>query len=128
MERQIVSSGNPMERQVGYSRAVRIGDRVWVSGTAPMWPDGSVDPDPGAQARRCLEIIGGALAELGSRFDDVVRGRIYVIDARDFTAVAGAYAEVFAEIRPALTGVVVAALLDPRWKVEIEVDAVVSGP
>jgi enamine deaminase RidA (YjgF/YER057c/UK114 family) len=126
VERQIVSSGNPMEREVGYCRAVRVGDRVWVSGTAPVWADGSVDPDPGVQARRCLEIIGAALAEAGSGFADVVRGRIYATDAADFPAVAAAYGEVFAGIRPALTGVVVAALLDPRWKVEIEVDAVVS--
>jgi enamine deaminase RidA (YjgF/YER057c/UK114 family) len=127
MERQLVSSGNTMEESVGYCRAVRVGERVWVSGTAPVWPDGSVDPDPGAQARRCLEIIGAALAELGAGFADVVRGRIYAVDADDFGAIAAAYGEVFARIRPALTGVVVAALLDPSWKVEIEVDAVVGS-
>ena len=126
MERRAVSSGNPMEQSVGYSRAVRVGDRVCVSGTCAVWPDGSVDPDVGAQARRCLEIIGAALTELGASFADVVRTRMYVVDAGDFPAVAAAHGEVFAAVRPASTGVVVAALLDPRWKVEIEVEAVTA--
>ena len=126
MERQVVSSGNPMEQAVGYSRAVRLGDRVWVSGTCAVWPDGSVDPDVGTQARRCLEIIGAALEELGSSFADVGRTRMYVVDAGDFPAVAATHGEVFASVRPASTGVVVAALLDPRWKVEIEVEAVTA--
>jgi enamine deaminase RidA (YjgF/YER057c/UK114 family) len=126
MERRAVSSGNPMEQSVGYSRAVRVGDRVCVSGTCAVWPDGSVDPDVGTQARRCLEIIGAALEELGASFADVVRTRMYVVDAGDFAAVAAAHGEVFGSVRPASTGVVVAALLDPRWKVEIEVEAVTA--
>ncbi len=126
MERRAVSSGNPMEQSVGYSRAVRVGDRVCVSGTCAVWPDGSVDPDVGAQARRCLEIIGAALAEAGATFADVVRTRMYVVDAGDFPPVAAAHGEVFGSVRPASTGVVVAALLDPRWKVEIEVEAVTA--
>jgi enamine deaminase RidA (YjgF/YER057c/UK114 family) len=126
LDRRRVASGNPMEAVVGYSRAVRVGDQVHVSGTCAVWPDGEVDPDPGAQARRALEIVGGALGEVGASFADVVRTRIYLVDAADFAAVAAVHGEVFGDIRPACTGVVVAALLDPRWKVEIEADAVIS--
>jgi enamine deaminase RidA (YjgF/YER057c/UK114 family) len=115
-----------MEQVVGYSRAVRVGDRVVVAGTCAVWPDGSVDPDPGVQARRALEIIGAALGEAGASFADVVRTRLYVVDAADFPAVGEAHGEVFADVRPACTGVVVQALLDPRWKVEIEAEAVVG--
>jgi enamine deaminase RidA (YjgF/YER057c/UK114 family) len=115
-----------MEAEVGYCRAVRVGDRVWVSGTAPVWPDGSVDPDVGAQARRCIEIIAAALAEAGATLADVVRSRIYLVDAQDFDAVAAVHGEAFGDVRPACTGIVVVALLDPRWKVELEVDAVLA--
>lgn len=115
------------ERAVGYSRAVRVDDRVWVSGTAPVRDDGDVDTDVGDQARRCFEIIGAALSEAGSSFADVVRSRIFIVDADEFPAVAAVHGEVFAEIRPACTGVVVAALLDPRWRVEIEVEAVIGS-
>ena len=99
-------------------------DRIWVAGTAPIWPDGSVAGDAGDQARRCFEIIGAALAELGSSLADVVRVRVYLVDAADFDAVAAVHGELFRDVRPVNTTVVVAALLDPRWKVEIEVDAV----
>jgi enamine deaminase RidA (YjgF/YER057c/UK114 family) len=122
--RQRISSGSPWELVVGYSRAVRVGPRVVVAGTAPQWPDESVDPDPGAQARRCLEIIGAALEQAGASFADVVRTRIYLVDAGDFDAVSKAHGEVFRDIRPANTTVVVAALLNPAWKVEIEAEAV----
>lgn len=121
-----VGSGNPMERTVGYSRAVRVGDQVHVAGTCAVWPDGSVDPDAGAQARRALQIVGEALGEVGASFADVVRTRLYLVDVADFDAVAAVHGEVFGDIRPACTGVVVDALLDARWKVEIEVDAVIS--
>lgn len=121
--RQLISSGSPWELVVGYSRAVRVGDHISVAGTAPQWPDGEVDPDPGVQARRCLTIIGDALAEAGAGFGDVVRTRVYLVDAADFTAVSAAHGEVFRDIRPVNTTVVVAALLDPAWKVEIEVEA-----
>jgi enamine deaminase RidA (YjgF/YER057c/UK114 family) len=119
-----VSSGSPFEASVGYCRAVAVGERIFVSGTAPQWPDGSVAPDAGDQARRCFEIIGAALAELGSGLEDIVRVRVYLVDAADFPAVAAVHGELFAEIRPTNTTVVVAALLDPRWKVEIETEAV----
>lgn len=111
---------------MGYSRAVRVGARVVVAGTAPQWPDEHVEPDPGVQARRCLEIIGAALEEAGASFADVVRTRVYLVDAADFTAVSEAHGEVFRDIRPANTTLVVAALLNPAWKVEIEVEAVVD--
>jgi enamine deaminase RidA (YjgF/YER057c/UK114 family) len=121
--RRLVSSGSPFEERIGFSRAVRIGDRVAVSGTAPIWPDGSCDPDPEVQARRCLQIIAAALNEAGASLADVIRTRIFLTDAADVDAVGRAHAEVFGDLRPAATMVVVAALLDPRWKVEIEAEA-----
>ena len=106
MERRRVSSGSPFEPQVGFSRAVRVGQRVLVSGTAPVWPDGSCDPDPANQARRCLAIILAALTELGARPTDVVRTRTYLIDRDDWEAIGRVHGEVFGEIRPASTMVV----------------------
>src|SRR5918999_5814545 len=124
--RQRVSSGSPFETTIGFSRAVRAGQHVFVSGAAPVWPDGSCDPDPAAQTRRCLEIIVAALAEAGAGPEDVVRTRTFLIDVADAGPVGTVHGEVFGEIRPASTMVAVAALLDPRWKVEIEAEAVVS--
>jgi enamine deaminase RidA (YjgF/YER057c/UK114 family) len=125
-ERRRVSSGSPYEPVIGFSRAIRVGDRVLVSGTAPIWPDGSVDPDPSAQARRCLEIVGAALAEAGAALTDVVRTRTFLVDAADAEVVGGVHGEVFGDVRPASTMVVVVGFLDPRWKVEIEVEAIVA--
>jgi enamine deaminase RidA (YjgF/YER057c/UK114 family) len=122
-----VSSASPFEATIGFSRAVRVGERVMVSGTAPIEPDGSVDPDPRAQARRCLEIIRSALAAAGARMEDVVRTRVFLVDAADAEAVSAAHGEAFADIRPAATMVVVVALLDPRWRVEIEAEAILSA-
>ena len=122
-----MSSGSPFEPKVGFSRAVRVGERVLVSGTAPVWPDGSCDPDPEAQAKRCLEIIVEALREAGAGPEHVVRTRMYLVDAADQDSVARAHRAVFSEVRPAATMIVVGALLDPRWKVEIEAEAVVAG-
>lgn len=127
MERVNVQSGSPFEDAIGFSRAVRVGDRVLVSGTAPIWPDGSVDPDPTAQARRCLEIAVQALGQAGGAASDVVRTRTYLVDAADAEAVGEAHREVFSGIRPASTMVVVGGLLDPRWKVEIEMEAVLGS-
>jgi enamine deaminase RidA (YjgF/YER057c/UK114 family) len=121
------SSGSPFEPRVGFSRALRIGSRVLVAGTAPVWADGSCDPDPEAQARRCLEIIVAALAEAGATPGDVVRTRMFITDAGDAEAVGRAHAEVFADVRPVATMVVVAGLLDSRWKVEIEAEADTRG-
>jgi enamine deaminase RidA (YjgF/YER057c/UK114 family) len=126
MDRLNVQSGSPFEASIGFSRAVRVGDRVVVSGTAPIWPDGSVDPDPRAQARRCLEIMLAALGEAGGRAADVIRTRTYLLDAADANSVGEAHHEVFSGIRPASTMVVVNGLLDPRWKVEMELEAVVE--
>ena len=124
--RQNVSSGSPYEPAIGFSRAVRVGDRVWVSGTAPVWPDDFVDPDPGLQTRRCLEIIATALAEAGAGLEHVVRTRQFIVDRVDADAVGRAHGEAFGDIRPASTMVIVAGLLDPRWRVEIEADAVID--
>lgn len=103
-----------------------MGDRVLVSGTAPIWPDGSVDPDPYVQTKRCLEIIATALEQAGASLADVVRTRMFLVDPADQDAVGRAHGEVFGDIRPAATMVVAAALLDARWKVEIEAEAQVS--
>jgi enamine deaminase RidA (YjgF/YER057c/UK114 family) len=125
-ERRRVASGSPYEPVVGFSRALRVGDRVLVSGTAPIWPDGSCDPDPEAQAVRCLEIILAALAEAGAGPEHVVRTRMYLVDPADWEAVGRAHGAAFADVRPAATMVVVAGLLDPRWRVEMEAEAVVG--
>ena len=126
-DRQRVSSGSPYDAVIGFSRALRVGDRVLIAGTAPIWPDGSCDPDVTVQARRCLEIILAALAEGGASAADVIRTRIYLADARDAEAVSHVHGEVFGSIRPATTMVVVAALVDPRWRLEIEAEAIVGS-
>jgi enamine deaminase RidA (YjgF/YER057c/UK114 family) len=125
-ERKRVESGSPFEPTIGFSRAVRVGDRVCVSGTGPIWEDGSFDDDVGAQARRCLQIIVSALEGLGASAADVVRTRIYLTDPADIDAVGPVHAEFFGEARPAATAVVVVGFLDPRWKVEIEAEALVG--
>jgi enamine deaminase RidA (YjgF/YER057c/UK114 family) len=126
VQRQLVSSGSPWELVVGYSRAVRVGDRVFVAGTSPQWPDGSVDPDVEVQTRRCFEIIGDALAEAGGSLADIVRTRLFLVDVGDMDAVQRVHGELLGEVRPACTGLIVAGLLDPRWRVEIEADAVLA--
>ena len=117
----------PLEQTFGYSRAIVAGDRIFVSGTAPVMPDGA-DPPPDAygQARRCLEIILAALAEAGSGPEHVVRTRMYLTRADDIEEVGRAHGEVFGGARPATTGIVVAALFDPRWLVEIEAEAIIG--
>jgi enamine deaminase RidA (YjgF/YER057c/UK114 family) len=125
-ERKRVSSGSPFEPTIGFSRAVRVGNRVLVAGTAPIWPDGHVDPDPETQARRCLEIIVDALERAGATRAEVVRTRMFLTDAAHADAVGRAHGAVFGAVRPAATMVVVAALLDPRWVVEIEAEAIVG--
>lgn len=124
MERQHARSGSPYESTIGFSRAVRVGTTIAVSGTTPVWPDGSVDPDPTVQTRRCWEIALTALEELGGTVDDVVRTRQYVVDPADAEAVGAVHGDIFKHVMPASTMVVVAGLLDPRWKVEIELDAI----
>jgi enamine deaminase RidA (YjgF/YER057c/UK114 family) len=127
MERQLVSSGSPYEPVFGYSRAVRVGQHVSVAGTAPIMADGGEPPvDAYGQTRRCLEIILAALAEAGAAADDVIRTRVYATRAEDFDDVARAHGEVFSDIRPASAYIVVDALVDPRWLVELEADAIVA--
>jgi enamine deaminase RidA (YjgF/YER057c/UK114 family) len=127
VERRLISSGAAFEQRVGYSRAVVADGHVYVSGTAPIMPD-DADPPPDAfgQARRCLEIVCAALREAGTGPENVVRTRIYVTSADLIDDVGRAHREVFADARPATTGIV-ARLLDPRWLVEIEADALLPG-
>lgn len=125
MERRLISSAQPLEERYGYSRAVVADGRVWVSGTVATMPDGADPPaDAEAQARRALEIVVAALADAGARPEHVVRTRIYVLRAEDMDAIGRVHAEVFGAARPATTALVV-GLLDPRWLVEFEAEAVV---
>jgi len=121
--RQRAVSGSPFEGTIGFSRAVRSGRRVLVSGTAPVWPDGSCPEDVETQARRCFDIIVEALHAVQATVADVVRTRMYLTSAADAEVVGAVHGELFADVRPAATMVVVAGLLDPRWKVEIEAEA-----
>lgn len=129
MERRSVSSGSPFEASVGFSRAVRVGERVLVAGTAPIAVGGgcAAPGDGYGQARRCLEIVGEALAEAGASLGDVVRTRIYLTEVDAWQGVARAHAEVLGAVRPVSTVVVVAGLLDPSWLVEIEAEAVTGA-
>ena len=124
-ERQRITSGSPFEPTIGFSRALRVDDRVWVSGTGPVWPDNFCPDDPGAQARRCFEIVLAALAEAGAHPEDVVRTRMFLTSAADADAVSAVHGELFGDIRPAATMIVIAGLLDPRWKVEVEAEALI---
>ena len=125
-ERVSVASGSPFEAEYGFSRALRVGNRVLVAGTAPIWADGSCTEDAETQALRCFEIIATALAEAGGSMSEVVRTRMFITDAADAAAVGRAHGAFFATTRPVATMVVVAGLLDPRWKVEIEAEALLS--
>jgi enamine deaminase RidA (YjgF/YER057c/UK114 family) len=122
--RRLVSSGSPYEPTIGFSRAVRDGRHVFVSGTCAVMPEGADPPaDAYGQARRCLQIILAALAEAGATPEHVVRTRTFLLSADDWEAVGRAHGEVFGDVRPASTMIVVSALLDRRWLVEIEADA-----
>ena len=125
MERRNISSGSPYEPMIGFSRAVVAGHHVSVSGTAPIMPEGRDPPaDAEGQARRVLEIILAALAEAGATAERVVRTRIYLTRAEDWEQVGRVLGEVFGEVRPANTVVVVSGFIDPRWLVEMEADAI----
>ena len=127
MERQRITSGGAYESVFGYCRAVRVGNNVYVAGTAPAMADGADPPtDSYGQARRCFEIIGAALSEAGATFADVVRTRMYITPEADFEEVGRAHGEIFRDIRPVNTTVIIAGLVDPRWHLEIDVDAVVD--
>jgi enamine deaminase RidA (YjgF/YER057c/UK114 family) len=126
MERRLVPARSPFAGVVGYSRAVRVGPHVSVSGTAPIMPEGVEPPaDAYEQAKRCLEIVLAALRELDVGPEHVVRTRVYLTRAEDWEDVGRAHGEVFGKVRPASAMVVVAGLLDPRWLVELEADAIV---
>lgn len=126
--RQLISSGSPLEPVIGFSRAVRSGAHVSVSGTAPIGPDGkTVAGGAAAQTRRVLEIAADALKGAGASMKDVVRTRIFLRNMDDWKAVAQVHGEVFAEVRPATTFVEVSRFIDPAWLVEIEFDAVIEG-
>ena len=125
--RRRASGCSPYEATYGYSRAQRVGDRILVAGTAPIEPDGSSTPgDAAAQARRCLAIIVAAVEELSGSAADIVRTRMFITDPADAEAVGLVHGEIFGAIRPVSTMVVVAGLLRPEWRVEIEAEALVA--
>lgn len=124
-DRRSVSSGSPWEGPYGYARAVAVGDSCWVSGTVD--PSGEHPGDPAGQARAAWAIVLRALGEAGFAVDDVVRTRMYVTDAAFSAAVAEVHGEVFGEIRPATTLIVVSALIAPELLVEVEAEARRSG-
>ena len=127
MERTIVPAVSPFAEAAGYSRVVRVWQHAFVAGTAPIMPDDADPPsDAYGQTHRCLEIALEALAQAGGSAADVVRTRIMLTRAEDFSEIARAHGEVFENVRPVNTSYVVAALLDPRWLLEIELEAVVA--
>jgi enamine deaminase RidA (YjgF/YER057c/UK114 family) len=129
MPRQNISSGSPFEKPIGFSRAVRAGNRIVVSGTAPIAADGTT-AHPGdmyGQTLRCLEIIRAAVEAAGGRMADVIRTRVYLTDAERWQDAASAHGKIFGDIRPACTFVEVSRLIDPDWLVEIEAEAVVGA-
>ena len=126
-ERKSTPGCSPFEAAYGFSRGLRVGNRIFVSGTAPVEPDGSSTPgDAAAQARRCFDIALKAIGELGGSAADVVRTRMFITDPADADSVGGVHGEMFRDARPAATMVVVAALLRPEWRVEIEAEALVE--
>ena len=126
-KRHRATGSSPFEAAYGFSRALRVGNRIFVAGTAPIETDGSSTPgDAAAQARRCFAIILGAIAELGGAPADVVRTRMFITDPADADAIGTVHGELFRDIRPVSTMVVVAALLRSEWRIEIEAEALVG--
>jgi enamine deaminase RidA (YjgF/YER057c/UK114 family) len=128
MKRQNISSGSPYEPVIGFSRAVRIGNTIAISGTAPIDPDGKTagPGDVAAQTRRCCAVAAEVLAKAGGSLNDVIRTRMFLTRAEDWEAAGKAHGESFGAIRPASTMVIVKALLNAEWLIEMEFDAVVG--
>jgi enamine deaminase RidA (YjgF/YER057c/UK114 family) len=127
VERRTVASGSPYEPVIGFSRAAVAGHHVAVAATAPIMAHGGEPPATAyGQAKRCLEIIAAALEEAGSSVKDVIRTRCYLVAAEDWQEVGRAHGEVFSEVRPANAMIVVTGFVDPRWRVEIEADAILD--
>jgi enamine deaminase RidA (YjgF/YER057c/UK114 family) len=121
--RKNISGASPYEPIIGFSRAVRVGNSVFLSGTGPVGAD---DEDVAGQARRIFAIAAETLAQAGASFEDVVRTRMYLTHAEDWETVGRIHGEFFAQVRPAATMIVVAQLLNPAWRIEIEMDAIIS--
>lgn len=129
MTRKNISSGSPFEPEIGFSRAVRIGNIISVSGTAPIAEDGNV-ASPGnvyGQTKRCIEIMQKAIEEAGGSLENVIRTRIMLVDAETWREAARAHGEFFSDIRPACTFVEVSRFINPEWLVELEADCVVDS-
>ena len=128
MTRKLISSASPYEPSIGFSRAVRVGNLISISGTAPIGPDGQTvsQGNPSVQARRCFEVIQAALEDAGSSLLDVIRTRILLKNIDDCEGVAQVHGEFFRDVRPASTIVQVSRFIDPDWLVEIEADAVID--
>ena len=128
LDRRVVSSGSPLEPEIGFSRAVRVGAHVAVAGTAPIAATGGTacPGDVYGQTRRCLDIVAKALADAGAGLDDVTRTRIMLTDIGKWREAARAHGEYFGTIRPACTFMQVVAFISPDWLVEVEADAIVS--
>lgn len=128
-DRQRTQSASPFEEQIGFCRAMRVGNRILVSGTAPIEDDGSSTPgDAGAQADRCFQLIIRSIEQLGGKAEDVVRVRMFVTDIADADACSASHARWMKPARPTATLVAIAALYRPEWKVEIEAEAIVDAP
>lgn len=127
-ERRSIPPLSPFEEKIGFTRALRTGDHIVVSGTTAVMPDGTIPADAGAQADRCFEEIIGYIRQLGGNASDVVRVRMFVTNIADADAVSAAFSRALKHVRPTGTLVAVAALANPKWKVEIEADAIVSSP